>query len=157
LSLEGTLAIRLDDLRGPEITAFIEDHVREMKDVTPSESKHALDLEGLKSPDIHFWSVWNDGALVGCGGLKALGGAQAEIKAMRTDPSCRGQGVASRLLEHIVAEASASGIHQLFLEIGSFPFFAPARVLYAKHGLTICEPFADYQADPNSVFMTRAI
>ena len=32
--------------------------------------------------------------------------------------------------------------------------FVPARRLYESFGFTYCEPFADYQADPNSAFMT---
>ena len=43
---------------------------------------------------------------------------------------------------------------RLSLETGSWPYFAPARALYARHGFTECGPFGDYREDPNSVFMT---
>lgn len=46
------MQIKHDDLSDPEI--------------------HALDLEGLRQPEITFWSVWSDGELLGCGALKAL-------------------------------------------------------------------------------------
>lgn len=36
-------------------------------------------------------------------------------------------------------------------------FFEPARRLYTKHGFEACPPFGDYWADPNGVFMTRAL
>ena len=35
----------VDDLTGPQIASFLDEHVREMLSITPPESKHALDLE----------------------------------------------------------------------------------------------------------------
>lgn len=145
--------IRLDDLSGSEVAAFIDEHICEMKDVSPPESNHALDLDGLRDPSIRFWTVWGGTTLIGCGGLKRLNDSQAEIKAMRTHRLYRGKGVGSRLLEHLITDARNSGITDLFLETGSFSFFEPARALYAKSGFSYCEPFGDYVADPNSVFM----
>ena len=52
--------------------------------VTPPESVHALPIEGLRSPDITFWSVWENGELLGCGALKELNSQHGEIKSMRT-------------------------------------------------------------------------
>ncbi len=46
--VEEKVEIRLDDLRSIEIANFLEEHIQEMKAVSPPESKHALDLEGLK-------------------------------------------------------------------------------------------------------------
>jgi len=51
-----------DDLSGPQIARFLEEHVAEMLSVSPPESKHALDLEALRSPDITFWPVMDRGA-----------------------------------------------------------------------------------------------
>ena len=48
------------------------------------------------------------------------------------------------------------GFTRLSLETGVADFFLPARKLCAKVGFGCCEPFADYQPDPSSVFMTRA-
>jgi len=38
----------VDDLTGPQIASFLDEHVREMLSITPPESKHALDLETLR-------------------------------------------------------------------------------------------------------------
>lgn len=58
--------IVVDDLSGPEIAAFLAEHVEEMRSLSPPESKHALDLDGLRQPDVTFWSVLDyDGTLVG--------------------------------------------------------------------------------------------
>jgi putative acetyltransferase len=49
------------------------------------------------------------------------------------------------------------GYRRLSLETGATEFFAPARALYEKFDFTYCAPFADYQEDPNSAFMTRLL
>lgn len=151
------LRIVVDDLSGPEIAAFLEDHIAEMKAVTPPGSKHALDLDGLRRPEITFWSVYDGETLAGCGALKQLDAEHGEIKSMRVAPSHRSRGVASTLLRHILDEARLRGISRVSLETGSFAFFEPARRLYASHGFAECGPFASYREDPNSVFMTRVL
>jgi putative acetyltransferase len=151
------MEIKIDDLSGAEIAKFLEEHITEMKSVSPPESKHALDLAGLRKPEIIFWTVWDDGHLIGCGAIKALDVDHAEIKSMRTIVSRRGQGLASMLLQHILSEAQRQGYQQISLETGSMPFFEPARNLYAKYGFEKCAPFSTYREDPNSVFMTRKL
>ena len=74
----------VDDLTGPQIASFLDEHVREMLSITPPESKHALDLETLREPGITFWSVMDGGTVVGCGALKRLDARHAEVKSMRT-------------------------------------------------------------------------
>jgi len=149
--------IVVDDLTGPEIAEFLDQHVQQMRSITPLESKHALDLDGLRKPDITFWTVWEDATLVGCGALKRLDADHAELKSMRTAPARQRSGIASRLLEHIIAEATAMGFTRLSLETGSAEFFQPARNLYATFGFGYCEPFGDYRLDPHSVYMTRTL
>ncbi|KAA9374576.1 GNAT family N-acetyltransferase [Microbispora cellulosiformans] len=146
-----------DDLSGPEIAEFLEEHLREMRSVTPPESKHALDLDGLRRPEVTFWSVLDGGAVVGCGAIKRLDEAHAELKSMRTAAARKRAGIASLLLRHILAEAGRMGFARLSLETGSEEHFLPARKLYEKFGFTYCEPFGDYRPDPLSVFMTRAL
>lgn len=146
-----------DDLRGPEIAAFLQEHIDEMLSITPVESKHALDLDALRAPGITFWTVWDGDELVGCGAIKRLDGEHAELKSMRTARSRKRSGVASALLEHILAEATRMGYSRISLETGSADFFLPARSLYRKFGFVDCEPFADYHLDPHSAFLTRTL
>jgi putative acetyltransferase len=124
---------------------------------SPPESEHALDIEALRQPEITFWTVWENGELLGCGALKELDAQHAEIKSMRTSSSHLRKGVAKNLLKHILAEAKRRGYSRLSLETGSAAAFEPARQLYAKFGFTYCALFADYVADPYSVFMTREL
>ena len=147
----------MDDLMGAQIARFLEEHVAQMLAVSEPESKHALDLDALRQPGITFWSVRDGDTVVGCGALLRLDAAHGEVKSMRTAADRRGSGIASRLLEHIIAEASRMGLRRLSLETGSADFFAPARRLYAKAGFEFCPPFGDYRPDPNSVFMTKLL
>jgi putative acetyltransferase len=149
--------IEIDDLCGPEIAAFLDEHIREMKSVSPPESKHALDLPGLRIPAITFWTMWDGATLIACGALKELDAQHAEIKSMRTAADYRGKGIAARLLQHLLDESMRRGYQRLSLETGSMPFFKPARALYEKFGFHPCAPFADYKLDPNSVFMSREL
>ncbi len=151
------MKIKIDDLSGSEIAQFLEEHIREMKSVSPPESKHALDLEGLRKPEITFWTVWDESGLIGCGAIKELDTNHAEIKSMRTSASCRGKGIASMLLQHLLNEAKLRGYRRISLETGSMPFFEPARKLYAKYGFDNCAPFSTYREDRNSVFMTKEL
>jgi len=151
------LAIRRDDLSGPEIRALLEEHLRHMHSMSPPESVHALDLTGLRRPEVAFWTVWDGAALAGCGALKALDATHGEIKSMRSAPAYRGKGVGKAMLEHLLVEARMRGYARVSLETGSQDGFIPARALYARYGFVECAPFADYREDPNSVFMTKLL
>ncbi|GAB2521312.1 GNAT family N-acetyltransferase [Microbulbifer agarilyticus] len=151
------MKITLDDLTGDAIATFLQEHIDDMRATSPPESVHALDLDGLRQPDITFWSVYQSENLVGCGALKELAPDQGEIKSMRTGAAARGMGIGSAMLEHIVAEARNRGYTTLNLETGTMPFFEPAHRLYARHGFTECPPFGAYTEDPNSMYMRLAL
>lgn len=147
------MEIRLDKLESAEIAEFLQQHIEDMKATSPPESTHALDLMGLRVPEVTFWSVYSGNDLVACGALKEIGPHQGEIKSMRVLASARGKGIGSKLVDHIVEVAKKRRYSALKLETGSMAFFEPARNLYLKHGFTYCEPFGSYKEDPNSVFM----
>lgn len=151
------MKIILDDLKGPEIAALLTEHLEDMRATSPPESVHALDLDGLRQPNIRFWTLWDGRNLAGCGALKWLDAEHAEIKSMRTAATYKQQGIASRVLQHLINDAKAAGVQRLSLETGSMAFFLPARNLYAKFGFELCGPFADYVLDPNSLFMTKKL
>jgi putative acetyltransferase len=151
------LQIRIDDLRSAEIITLLEEHLVEMRRVSPPESVHALDLDGLRRPEITFWSAWLGRDLAGCAALKELDREHGEIKSMRTARGHQRKRVASRLLQHLLDEAQRRGYRRLSLETGSQPHFEPARRLYGAFGFEPCAPFADYVEDPHSVFMTKAL
>ena len=151
------MQIRVDDLAGREIRALLAEHLRDMHQLSPPESVHALDLAALLKPEITFWTVWSQDELLGCGALKELTPAHGEVKSMRTASAHRRKGVARAMLQHIIAEALKRSYARLSLETGSMPAFEPARSLYESFGFTYCSPFGDYTDDPNSVFLTRTL
>jgi putative acetyltransferase len=159
------IQIRQDDLTGRKVADLLKEHLENMKEITPPESVHALDLTALRlgsayasrSPDITFWTAWENDELLGCGALKELDLSSGEVKSMRTAKAHRRKRVASKILEHIIEEAKRRGYNCLNLETGAFPEFAPARALYTLYGFEYRSHFAGYIDDPNSVFMTKKL
>lgn len=149
--------IREDPLDNPAVLALLREHLATLAPTAPAESRHALDLDGLRAPDVTFWSIWDGPALAGFGALKELSPDHGEVKSMRTAQAYMRQGVASAILRHIIAEARRRGYTRLSLETGSMDFFAPAHQLYRSFGFTTCEPFGAYKPDPNSTFMTLVL
>lgn len=151
------MEIRIDDLTGPAVIGLLQEHLQSMALHSPPESIHALDLDALRKPEITFWTVWQDDELMGCGALRELDSRHGEIKSMRTASRHLRKGVATCLMHHILEEAKRRCYRQLSLETGSMEAFAPARRMYAGLGFELCLPFADYSADPNSLFMTKTL
>ena len=151
------MLIRQDDLRGPEIAALLEAHLENSRRWSPPESIHALDLDALRTPDITFWTLWDQGELIACGALRELDAAAGEIKSMHTAEKHRGRGAGKAVLRHIIAEARRRNYRTLYLETGAPEGFRPAREMYRKAGFVESAPFGDYQPDPYSVFMRLSL
>lgn len=141
----------LDD---PRVRQLLKLHVATARAATAVGSAHALDLEGLKSPAVTFWSAWDGDALVGMGALRRLSATHGELKSMHTVHECRGTGVGTAILRLIVDLARTIGLTRLSLETGAAAYFDPARALYRRHGFVECPPFGEYVDDSNSIFMT---
>ena len=151
------MEIKIDDLSGGEVIELLEEHLADMYATSPPESVHALDVDALKSSDITFFSGWVNGELQGCLAIKQLNPRHVELKSMRTSSSSRKSGIATKLLTHALNAAIDKGYRKVSLETGTQQFFQPARNLYEKFGFTYCEPFANYELDPHSHFMTREL
>lgn len=144
----------LDD---PRVQALLEHHASTARAETAPGSAHALDLSGLNSNDVSFWSAWDGDTLLGVGALKRLSETHGEIKSMHTVRTHRRMGVAGSVLLHIIDAARSMGLARLSLETGSWPYFRPAQSLYRRHGFVECPSFGDYVPDANSVFMTLSL
>jgi putative acetyltransferase len=156
---DSPIRIREGELNHPQVVALLQEHLRAMHAQSPPESVHALDLRGLQSRRIRFFTAWQgessagNALLMGCAAIARLNATHAELKSMRTAHAFHRRRVASTLLVHLVSVAKQSGYHRLSLETGAQAAFAPARQLYLRHGFQECGPFANYTDDPNSVFM----
>jgi putative acetyltransferase len=142
------------DFSDPRVIDLLEAHLASARAETAPGSAHAMDITGLQSSEISFWTMWDGETLLAVGALKRLSPDHGEVKSMHTARSARGRGVGSAMLRHIIAAARDGGLSRLSLETGSWEYFRPARALYRKHGFVDCPPFGDYVPDPNSVFMS---
>jgi putative acetyltransferase len=145
------------DFTDPRLAAFLQAHLDDMEPTAPPASRHALDLDGLQRDGVRLWVATAAEHLVGTAALAAVGERHEELKSMRTDPQVRGQGIASRLLVHLLDDARSRGVERVSLETGSMEFFAPARAFYTRAGFTPCPPFGSYVDDPLSTFMTMVL
>jgi len=150
---ETVMRIELDDLTRREVLALLDEHLDNMRAITPPEQVYALDAERLRAPDVTFWTAWNGDTLLGCAALKELSSTQGEVKSMRTPARLRRQGAGRMLLNHALLVARGRGYHELFLETGRHRMFAPAHALYRSAGFKDCGAFGSYTDNGQSVFM----
>lgn len=148
------MKLEIDNLSRTQVHDLLSEHLHNMHLLSPAESVHALDLAGLRKPEITFWTAWEDSVLLGCGALKELDRRHGEVKSMRTPNAYRRRGAGRAILAHIVQIAKSRSYERLSLETGSMDAFKPAQSLYRSFGFTHCGPFGEYAEDPNSVFMT---
>jgi putative acetyltransferase len=145
------------EMERDDVRALLTQHFAEMRAGSPPEACHVLPIEGLKDPAIRFFTLREDGVLLGCGALKRLEVGHGEVKSMRTADAALGRGVGKVLLDHLVATARRDGMTRLSLETGSTSQFAAALRLYDKEGFVACGPFGDYADTPFTRFFTRRI
>ena len=141
----------------PEVNELLDKHFIELRAASPEGSAHVLDIPGLQVPSIKFWSLWNNGQLMGCGALKFLEKNHGEFKSIRIHDNFRKKGNGINVVKHLIAEAKKLDITKLSIETGAGEFFKPARKLFKKCGFEPCEPFAHYKEDLNSVYLTKLI
>ena len=140
-----------------EVNELLTKHFIELRAASPEGSAHVLDIPGLKVSSIKFWSLWKNELLIGCGALKFLSDEHGEFKSIRIHDNFRKQGNGMIVIDHLISEAKKLKIKRLSIETGAGDFFIPARKLFEKSGFTVCEPFAHYKEDANSVYLTKLI
>lgn len=148
------MRIEIDDLSRPQVLSLLEEHLRNMYELSPPEKVFAFDAGKLMAPEITFWTIWQDENLLGCAALKELSRTQGEIKSMRTPKASRRRGAGRALLAHILEVSRGRKYQELFLETGSHPDFGAAQSLYRSVGFQPCGPFGSYRENSNSVFMS---
>jgi GNAT superfamily N-acetyltransferase len=96
-----------------------------------------------------------DGRPVGCGALRKLDEASAEVKRMYVTPDVRGHGVAKRILEHLEGAGRELGVHRLVLETGIYQ--AEAIGLYHQAGFEPVRCWGEYAQSLTSVCFEKRI
>ena len=141
----------------PEVNELLIKHFVELRAASPEGSAHVLDIRGLRVPSIKFWSLWDEEKLIGCGALKFLDKEHGEFKSIRIHDNFRKQGQGINVINHLINEAKKLNIKRISIETGAGDFFIPARKLFKRTGFSECEPFAHYEVDINSVYLTKKI
>lgn len=96
-----------------------------------------------------------DGRAVGCGAVRRLDEATAEVKRMYVEPEVRGRGIAKQILDHLEAAALAMGISRLVLETGIYQ--AEAIGLYRRVGFRPVRCWGEYEGVLTSVCFEKNI
>lgn len=148
------MRIELDDVSRPQVLALLEEHLRNMHEITPPDQVFAFDATKLRAPGVIFWTAWENGVLLGCAALKEISPTQGEVKSMRTPVNVRGRGAGRALLNHILQVSRQRGYRELLLETGSHAAFLPAQALYRSFGFREAGPFGAYRDNGFSVFMS---
>jgi GNAT superfamily N-acetyltransferase len=107
-----------------------------------------IDVAEFLPPKGLFLVATIDGVPAGCGGWRALGDGQAEIKRMFTVAAYRNRGVARAVLAELERTAAAAGIEELVLETGTVQ--PEAIALYESSGYRPIEGFGYYAGRPRA-------
>ena len=106
--------------------------------------------EEYGAPAGAFLLAQEDGANLGCVGLRALASGAGEIKRLYTVPAARGRGVGRRLALAIVARARELGYERLLLD--TLPSMHEAQRLYLTLGFAPTRAYR-FNPVPGTVFM----
>jgi putative acetyltransferase len=150
-------SIHEGELDRADVRNLLELHFAEMKAGSPPEACHVLPIDGLNHLSIRFFTLREDGVLLGCGALKRLEADHGEVKSMRTADAALGRGVGQAMLDHLVDVARQKGVRRISLETGSTEQFAAANRLYEKNRFARTGAFGEYADTPWTHFYTREI
>lgn len=109
--------------------------------ITAADQPDLADIPGFyQTGKGQFWVAVKDGRIVGTISLKDIGNNEATLRKMFVAADVRGKefGVAARLLEALIAHASASGLNAILL--GTTDKFLAAHRFYEKNGFAEVTP-----------------
>jgi ribosomal protein S18 acetylase RimI-like enzyme len=102
----------------------------------------AAPLADLVPPRGTFLVAWIGGTPAGCGAVRSLGPAVAEIKRMWVDPLTRGRGVGRRLLQAL-ERAAAAELGAVTVRLDTAVQLDEALALYRSAGYAEIRPYND--------------
>jgi GNAT superfamily N-acetyltransferase len=146
----GTIDIRRGTLTSPDAVRLIAALNAELKAMFPEPGATHFSLTGaqVEAGDGAFVIAFLDDVAVGCGAVRRLDEATAELKRMYVDPSVRGRGVGRRLVEALEREARLLGVTKIVLETGTR--LARAIRLYEGMGYSRIPLFGEYLSSPDT-------
>jgi putative acetyltransferase len=146
----GTVNIRRSTLSSPDAARLIAALNTELKATFPEPGATHFSLTGAQvgAGDGAFVVAYLDEVAVGCGAVRRLDEATAELKRMYVDPSARGRGIGRALVEALEREARLLSMTRVVLETGTR--LAPAIKLYQAMGYTRIPLFGEYVSSPDT-------
>lgn len=110
--------------RQPEFRAYL------------AQQNYDTELEHLREkygpPEGRLYLARADGTAAGCVALRRIDQEHCEVKRLYVRPAYRGQGLAGRLVDQVLADAREIGYRAVLLD--TFPFLEDAIRLYKKRG-----------------------
>jgi putative acetyltransferase len=145
-----TLDIRPSTLASSDAVRLIAALNAELKATFPEPGATHFSLTGaqVEAGDGTFLVAYLDDVAVGCGAVRRLDGATAELKRMYVDPCVRGRGIGRTLVEALEREARVLGVTKVVLETGTR--LAPAIRLYETMGYARIPLFGEYLSSPDT-------
>jgi putative acetyltransferase len=145
-----TIDIRPSQLSSPDAVRLIAALNAELTATFPEPGATHFSLSGaqVEAGDGAFFVAYLDGAAVGCGAVRRMDEATAELKRMYVQPAARGQGIGRALVVALEREAHRIGATQVVLETGTR--LAPAIRLYESMGYSRIPLFGEYLASPET-------
>ena len=151
------ISVQKGSVGSPAVQALISALNVEITERYPEEDANFFRLDASETAPGRgaFLVATVDGEVVGCGAVRRLNDADAEIKRMYVTPTSRGHGTGRALLGALEAEARSLGATRLVLATGERLFEAVA--LYERAGFTVIPPFNEYVGARLSLCMGKEL
>lgn len=140
--------VRPESLTSPVAAALIAALNQELagRFPEPGATHFRLDPEEVSDGRGVFLVAYRGDIPVGCGALRRLDSATAELKRMYVVPAERKRGVGRAILKSLEAEARRMGVSRLVLETGNR--LEAALALYRRSGFAPIPLFGEYVDSP---------
>ena len=149
-----TISIEYASPRHPDIKKLLQSSHQLMKVLYPEETNSYLSISQLCSSEIHFFGARQNKKYYGCGALDVKH-EYGELKSFFVEPSVRGNGIASLIMQEILLTTKKLNLRILKLETGVG--LDSALNLYKRFEFEYCEPFGNYIENGYSIFMKKEI
>ena len=149
-----SVSVAIEPARQPDVERLLDGIEAFALSLYPADSCYLLDISELEEPGVDVFVARVDGVALGMAALVPYPD-YAELKRLFVDDEARGRGLAGALLRAVEDRAREQGCTLARLETG--PKSVAAIALYEKHGYRRIPNFGQYEGDPHSYCMEKAL
>ncbi len=149
-----SVSVAIEPARQPDVERLLDGSEAFALSLYPADSCYLLDISELEEPGVDVFVARVDGVALGMAALVPYPD-YAELKRLFVDDEARGRGLAGALLRAVEDRAREQGCALARLETG--PKSVAAIALYEKHGYRRIPNFGQYEGDPHSYCMEKAL